>query len=508
MLVMAPAAPTGTEPAIRAARATRRGSLRTERRSTVRFGRGEAMGSLNRMLRVDRGVHHGVVDLATVDALCSPQGRELMSSLPRPYNPAAAMRLTSSLRARGHSPELVAAALTQSELRTRGERKFGAASHDMLFTRDGLEQSSRPAVAELHASRFAAGGVGAVHDLGCGIGADSMAFAEAGLTVEAVESDPVTAAVAAFNLAADTGPPGGRQRGVDERVRVHHGQAQDPRWRREAEARRAAHPAGGTPVGVWLDPGRRTGGVADVSGRTRRVRAPDQMSPPWETVQALAREWPAAGVKLGAGLGAVHAPPEGAEAHWVSHDGEAVECVLWWGALAREPGTRSALVHAEGQWHRLRASGETLMPPPVSSPSQVGPVLYELDPAVAAAGLRAAVGLELQARTLGSAAYLSGDRVVRTPWARAWNVHEVLPLRTAPLRRWARREDVGALTVKRPSRRASGGDVVPDADVLRRRVAPAGSRAATLLLSDLGPASAGVALWVSPCAGRDERAPS
>ena len=71
----------------------------------------------------------------------------------------------------------------------------------MFFTRDGLEQATRPVVADQHAQRFVAAGVRRVVDLGCGIGSDALAFVRAGLEVVAVERDPDTAAVAAANLA-------------------------------------------------------------------------------------------------------------------------------------------------------------------------------------------------------------------------------------------------------------------------------------------------------------------
>ncbi|MGB7448837.1 MAG: hypothetical protein WA892_06880, partial [Ornithinimicrobium sp.] len=245
------------------------------------------------------------MDRAVVDLLLTAEGQQLLSCLPRPYDPRVALSLSATLRERGHSPDLVAAALTQSELRQRAERKFGEHAHRMLFTRDGLEQSSRPAVADLHGQRLVEAGVHAVHDLGCGIGSDARAFARAGMSVDAVESDAATAAIAAHNLselALSTVAGAGTASGPDDvrggpgRVRVHHGSAEDPRWLRES-LRRSLGRTGGRGSGtagsaVWLDPGRRIPGVADSSGRTRRTRSPTQMSPPWELVKAIAGQWP------------------------------------------------------------------------------------------------------------------------------------------------------------------------------------------------------------------------
>src|ERR671928_981573 len=70
----------------------------------------------------------------------------------------------------------------------------------MLFTPAGLEQATRLQVAARHAQRFASAGVERVADLGCGVGADSMALATFDREVLAVERDELTAAVATMNL--------------------------------------------------------------------------------------------------------------------------------------------------------------------------------------------------------------------------------------------------------------------------------------------------------------------
>ena len=97
--------------------------------------------------------------------LLSRDGWALLESLP-PYDEDAALGLATSLRGQGLDPRLVAAAMTQSRLRARGRAKFGEFASMMLFTRAGLEQATRLAVAARHAQRYAAAGATHVADLG------------------------------------------------------------------------------------------------------------------------------------------------------------------------------------------------------------------------------------------------------------------------------------------------------------------------------------------------------
>ena len=115
--------------------------------------------------------------MSTVVRAAAPE--ELLAAAmaePDPGSLAAATRLR-----RVAEPEQAAAALQQAALRRQAVAKFGAAAETMFFTRDGLEQATRPAVADQHAQRFLAAGVRRVVDLGCGIGADALAFARARL---------------------------------------------------------------------------------------------------------------------------------------------------------------------------------------------------------------------------------------------------------------------------------------------------------------------------------------
>ena len=144
-----------------------------------------------------------------------------------------------------------------------------------------------------------------VADLGCGIGADAMTLASAGLDVTAVELDETTAAVATVNLT-----PFPETRVVQADV-----QSLD-----------LDELPGGRPEALWLDPARR-----ETAGASRRIFDPEAFSPPLSFVQALADSGMPVGVKMGPGL-PHEAVPEGCEAQWISHRRDVVEVVLWFGA--------------------------------------------------------------------------------------------------------------------------------------------------------------------------------
>ena len=142
---------------------------------------------------------NSAVDLDGISTLLTRDGWALLESLPE-YDESSAMALIEQLQRDGHPAEMISAALTQSRLRSAAQAKFGPFAAGMLFTPTGLEQATRLPVAARHAQRFASAGITRVADLGCGIGADSMAMAGLDREVLAVEKDEVTAAIATVNL--------------------------------------------------------------------------------------------------------------------------------------------------------------------------------------------------------------------------------------------------------------------------------------------------------------------
>lgn len=367
------------------------------------------------------------VDPTTVRWLASPEGHESLHGLPE-YREADAVGLASRLRTAGHSPERVAALLTQKRLQARAQEKFGEFADGMLFTPDGLEQASRLEVAATHAGRYATASLATVHDLGCGIGSDAMAMSALGVTVHGVDADPLTAAIADVNL----------RPWPDSRART--GVAEDFEGPLDPLHSR---------TGVWLDPARRTPGVTDRSGRTRRVFRLDEISPSWDFVLSVARDVPATGAKLSPSL-PHDIPPLGTEAQWTSWQGTVLECTVWWGPLVKEAG-RSARVLRKGA-PPVEVDQRSCEDDPAAALSlaDTGRWLYEADRAITRAGLIGTVtgavsGMELEAG-LG---YVTSDDAVDLGHARRYEVLEAMPFSVKGLRGWLRERGVTGLTVKK-----------------------------------------------------------
>jgi len=397
------------------------------------------------------------MDLAAVKKLVSGEGWGLLQSLP-PYDESFALVLGERLREAGFDVDLVAAALTQSRLRAKGRQKFGDFADGMLFTADGLEQASRLEIAARHAGRFRAAGLRQVFDLGCGIGSDAMAIAGLDLKVTAIDADEVTAALAAVNLRH--WPAASASVGTVEEIRLPKGEG-------------ARH------AGAWLDPARRTPGVTDALGRTRRVFRLDAISPSWETVQSIARSLPATGAKLSPSF--PHAAvPAGAEAQWTSLSGEVLECALWWGPLVATAGRSALVIGPKGRSWTVReadadvAGGAT---PVAGSLAQTGTWLYEPDRAVIRAGLTGALAALVDGVELDSGVgYVTSERCVDVGYARRFAVTESMPLNVKALRAWLRDRNVGRVTIKKRG-------ITLDADALRHQLRLSGSDEMTLVLT-------------------------
>lgn len=393
----------------------------------------------------------------SIAPLLTAEGWELLAAV-GPYLEKDTLVESERLRKAGHSAELVSAVLTQSRLRSKAVAKFGEFAAQMLFTQAGLEQATRLPVAALHAQRFAAAAVTRVADLGCGIGADSLALATLDLDVTAVELDETTAACATMNLLPFR----------NARVVQANAAEFDP----------------ATVDGVWLDPARRD----TTSSGTSRIFDPEAFSPPLSFVESLAERGMPVGVKLGPGI-PHESIPAGCEAQWISVDGDLVEVSLWFNTLARPGIRRSALLLGAARGAELNSAVD------FDAAAQDAPLgalqgyLYEPDAAVIRAGLVADLARQMGAHLIDpQIAYLCSDELVASPFARAYRVLEVKPFNVKALRAWVRDAEIGSLEIKK-----RGTSVTPEE--LRKQLlgggkaksGPAKSKnSATLVLTRIG----------------------
>ena len=379
--------------------------------------------------------------------LFTPEALALLNSIGDLDAKADVLKLVSALRAEGYDGGLVAAVLSQAKLRRRARKKFGDFTDGMLFTEDGLEQASRLQAAALHAGRFRGAGITEVADLGCGIGAESLAMAAIDLNVKAFEIDEITAAIAVFNL------------GAFENAEV----AQADITELDLSVFEA----------LFFDPARRE---LDGKGeRAARKFDPAQFAPNFNWVLEQARTKPT-GIKLGPGH-PHEAIAEDAEAQWLSIDGDLVELALWFGEVKRPKVARAATVVNSSGRHEIVSEQM------VSEPAEIAPLkrfIYEPDNAVVRSHLIADLALETGASLVSrEIAYLSSDEKLDSPMMRGFEVVDEMAFDRKKLKAYLRDKNIGTLEIKK-----RGVDVLPEQ--LRKEMSLKGEIAATLILTRIG----------------------
>lgn len=309
----------------------------------------------------------------------------------------------------------------------------------MLLTAKGLEQATDGRVAVWRAAHFArlfAPGE-RVWDVTCGLGAEALALADAGLAVVAADLDPDLARIAAWNLGAT----------------ALAADATAPPWREP-------------PAAVLLDPDRRPQAGAHDRGRAgggRRRLDPDAFAPSRETWPALLRGVRGAVIKLPPGLTPDAFPgPWTAELGphrwvWVEAGGELRELGLWTGACAQAfppPGAHVAVRIHGASYPAEPPHADVLSgtPQPLAAPLAEPPThIIEVRPSARRAGLDAlavppgAVPLDADASYFATAHATPQP----TPFTECFRVLDSSPLDPRQARKLLRAADVGPLTIKK-----------------------------------------------------------
>jgi SAM-dependent methyltransferase len=378
-------------------------------------------------------------------ALLSPDGRELLDRLAgERVGPDRALELAQALRGR-YPADLVAAALTQQELRVAALAKFSRAE-EMLFTRAGLEQASSEITSAHAAARYQADGP--VADLCCGIGGNLIALGSR-RRVLAVDLDPVSLAFARHNATVY---------GAADRLATVRADVRDL-------------PLSGVHA-AFIDPARRASGRRLSAGRSE---------PPLEWCLGLAERVAAVGIKAAPGLPR-ELVPAGWEAEFVAVGRDLKEALLWSPPLATAA-TRATVLPSGDTLASAPGAARTGAGAPGTAPAgdvpiaEPGAFLFDPSPAVTRAGL-----VEDLARLLGAwkidpaIAFLSDDREHRSPFARTLRVLESAPWHERDFARRLRELGIGAADIRR---RGLAGDVPQ----IHRRLRLRGPGRATLVLT-------------------------
>ncbi|MBT8486246.1 MAG: hypothetical protein KJO43_11740 [Phycisphaerae bacterium] len=301
---------------------------------------------------------------------------------------------------------LVSTAIELVRARRRAAAKFPAVASRLVADVEGVEQATSARVAAHKATRFRAAGCPRVLDLCCGIGGDAMALVNV-TDVTAVDLDPLRLWMCGVNAGCAT-------------------QIADVA---------TLDPAG---VAIHLDPARR-----DEAGRRHRYA---DYRPGPDVLAALLSAADAGAIKLGPGVDFDALPDTDRREIELISDGRAlVQAVLWSGALARQPGLRTATMLPAG----VSFTAAPDRPADVPAEDERVAFLAVPDPALERAGLlgpwlREHAGWELHPG-LG---IVASEDDLSSPWFTSFACLAHLPWREKHLRATLRTLDAGIVEVK------------------------------------------------------------
>jgi len=317
------------------------------------------------------------------------------------------MERQNSLRKRFTSDQ-ARALLALHDVRQRAATKFSRAD-EMWFHRTGMEQSTSEAVARHKAKRFQNGAVSEVVDLCSGIGMDSIALAENGLTVTAVDQSELSAEYLKRNAAVY---------GVADQITTCIADVNEFDVVEKI---------------IHIDPDRR-------AGRQRAIRLEDY-TPPLEYLQRLTEKSPGGAIKLSpaSNFGGKFL---GCEVELISLHGECKEATIWYGSLRSESDFTVTIL----------PTGFTVTGDPWLARAPITPLgsyIYDPDPALVRAGLIDVYCEQAGLSRLDDAEeYLTSDEPVSSPAVACFEVLADLPNNDKAVRKYLRGQSFGQMEIK------------------------------------------------------------
>ncbi len=316
--------------------------------------------------------------------------------------------------------ELISVAYELLRARSKAEKKFPEPDR-LAADVQGVEQATSHIVARHKARRFAetsdATGGGRIWDLCCGIGGDSMALA-AIAEVTAVDQHPLRAWMAGRNAGCETVA-------ADVKTLTIRGER------------------------FHLDPDRRAPGW--IGGESQRLWRYEDYNPGPAFIDHLLTDCPNGAIKLGPGVDLDSLPPgPDREIEIISFNNTLVQAVLWCGALATNPGLRTATRLPEG----LSFTGTPGAPGgPGGRPPDIAECveryLLVMHKAVERSQLIDALCADLPVREIHPGLGLfTSEEPICSPWLSSFEVVAEMPWRIKKIRAWLAANDAGVVEVK------------------------------------------------------------
>lgn len=346
------------------------------------------------------------------------------------------LNLQKQLR-ENYTQDMVRAALTLSELRSRGQAKFSQADQ-MWFDRKSLEQATPELVSQHKAQRFS----GTVYDFCCGMGGDLISLAKQS-SVIGIDLEPLLCQFALWNSEVY---------GVSESVSVLNSSIEDVQDRQGR---------------LHIDPDRRPHSGGKV------IRIEDYL-PGLETLQELIQQFQGGAIKLSPASNFTGKFPE-TETELISLSGECKEATIWFGDLAGDQKYRATCISKEG--HIESIAGHPM--DAFANLTAAGHYIYDPDPAVVRSGLLDVVADQFALSRLDSEEeYLTSTDKVESPFFRRFKILAELSNNDREIRKYFRAASFGQLEIK--CRR------VPVAiESLRRKLSLKGDSAGVLIIARL-----------------------
>ncbi len=375
------------------------------------------------------------MDIEIAKFLTSSAGLELLNETCN--SDKNAFNLATYLRTKT-TPEFAAAISTIIDLRKKGLKKFRKAEK-MLFTRSGLEQASAEEISNYRAKRFKAAGITKIADLCCGIGGDSISYAQH-LEVTGIDLDPGRLLLAKHNTNIYS---------VRNNFNtINSDITQFPLNDMDIEA-------------FFIDPARRT-------ANGKRLFHPESWSPKLSEIEnILDNKLANAGIKCAPGIDYLNIP-NNAEIEFISFNGELRECVLWFGSLKTGVNRQATLL----------PSGDTLYGEnPEIKTGKIKDYIYEPDSAVMRAGLVELLGSIICAEKISETiCFLTSDKRITTPFAKCYKVESIFDYKEKELKNKLKEADCKTVNI---IKRGVGGDI----PTLMKKLKLKGSRHLTLILT-------------------------